>query len=68
MRVYPKLFVNDRTRQLMANPHVKTTPLQDLYISPIQYEPAEPMSVNERLALAKAQAITNDAMEAAGYR
>lgn len=50
---YPKLFVNDRTRQLMANPHVKTTPLQDLYISPIQYEPAEPISVSERLALGK---------------
>lgn len=52
---YPKLFVNDRTRQLMANPHVKTTPFQDLYISPIQYEPAEPLKVDERLALGKGE-------------
>ena len=34
---YPKFFLNDRTRQLMVNPHIKKTPLQDLYISPIQY-------------------------------
>ncbi|MCG8456948.1 MAG: cytochrome c biogenesis protein CcsA [Holophagales bacterium] len=52
---YPKLFVNDRTRQLMANPHVKVTPFQDLYISPIQYEPAEPMRIDERLVLGKGE-------------
>ncbi|RMH20618.1 MAG: hypothetical protein D6696_07760 [Acidobacteria bacterium] len=42
---YPKLFVNDRTRQLMAHPDVKTLPLMDLYISPIQYDPGEPPEV-----------------------
>ena len=36
---YPKLFINDRTRQLMANPDVKSFALRDIYISPIQYEP-----------------------------
>ncbi len=40
---YPKFFLNDRTRQLMVNPDIKTTPLQDLYISPIEYDPGQPV-------------------------
>jgi cytochrome c-type biogenesis protein CcmF len=39
---YPKLFMNDRTRQLMANPDVHNTLLKDLYISPIEYDPGQP--------------------------
>ncbi|MEM8964287.1 MAG: cytochrome c biogenesis protein CcsA, partial [Acidobacteriota bacterium] len=50
-KAYPKLFVNDRTRQLMANPDVRTTPLQDIYISPIQYDPGEPPTIEQRIAL-----------------
>ncbi|HTQ80034.1 MAG TPA: cytochrome c biogenesis protein CcsA, partial [Thermoanaerobaculia bacterium] len=45
---YPKLFMNDRTRQLMANPDVHNTVLKDLYISPIEFDPGQP-----RLELAK---------------
>ncbi|MEM6793383.1 MAG: cytochrome c biogenesis protein CcsA [Acidobacteriota bacterium] len=52
---YPKLFVNDRTRQLMANPHIQKTLLQDLYISPIQYEPAESVKVDGRIELSRGQ-------------
>ena len=51
---YPKLFVNDRTQQMMANPHVKTMPLQDLYISPLEYNPGEP---GGRITLAKDQSV-----------
>ncbi|HZF08930.1 MAG TPA: cytochrome c biogenesis protein CcsA [Thermoanaerobaculia bacterium] len=39
---YPKLFMNDRTRQLMANPDVHTTFMKDFYISPIDYDPGRP--------------------------
>ncbi|MEA2693649.1 MAG: cytochrome c-type biosis protein CcmF [Acidobacteriota bacterium] len=39
---YPRLFMNDRTRQLMANPDVHNTLLRDLYISPIEYDPGQP--------------------------
>ncbi|MCL4837926.1 MAG: cytochrome c biogenesis protein CcsA [Thermoanaerobaculia bacterium] len=39
---YPKLFVNDRSQQLMANPHIRSFPLLDLYISPLEYDPGEP--------------------------
>lgn len=48
---YPKMFVNQRTRQLMVNPDIKSTPLLDLYISPIQYEPAVGNTTEQRLDL-----------------
>jgi cytochrome c-type biogenesis protein CcmF len=46
--VYPKLFVNQRTKQVMANPDIRTTALQDLYVSPIDFDAGQP-----RLQLAK---------------
>jgi cytochrome c-type biogenesis protein CcmF len=46
--VYPKLFMNLRTKQVMANPDVRTTPFQDLYVSPIDFDPGQP-----KLQLAK---------------
>ncbi|MGH9361974.1 MAG: cytochrome c biogenesis protein CcsA, partial [Thermoanaerobaculia bacterium] len=47
---YPRLFLNDRTRQVMVNPHIKNLALQDLYISPIEFDPGQP-----RLELAKGE-------------
>ena len=55
---YPKLFVNDRTRQLMANPDVRSTALEDFYLSPIQYQPPEPRGVDSRVQLAKGETTT----------
>ena len=49
--VRPKLFVNDRTRQVMANPDIKVSPLQDFYVSPIDFDPGE-----LRLQLAQGEA------------
>ncbi len=46
--VYPKLFMNLRTKQVMANPDIRTTPFQDLYVSPIDFDPGQP-----KLQLAK---------------
>ena len=40
--VYPKLFINDRTRQVMANPDIRSTPFQDFYVSPIDFDPGQP--------------------------
>ena len=48
--VYPKMFMNDRTRQMMVNPDIKSSPFQDLYVSPIEFDPGQP-----RLQLAKGQ-------------
>ena len=51
---YPKLFLNDRTRQVMAHPDVRSLALQDLYISPIEFEPGEPGG-SRRIRLAKGE-------------
>ncbi len=40
-KAYPKMYVNPRTNQLMANPDVESTPLGDLYISPQSYDPGQ---------------------------
>ena len=58
---YPKFFLNDRTRQLMVNPDVKNTVLQDFYISPIQYEPGQQPGGNHRMQLARGEtAVAGD--------
>jgi cytochrome c-type biogenesis protein CcmF len=49
--VYPKIFMNERTRQMMINPDIKSSPFQDLYVSPIEFDPGQP-----RVQLAKGQA------------
>jgi cytochrome c-type biogenesis protein CcmF len=41
-KAYPKMYVNQRTNQLMANPDVDSSPLMDLYISPQSYDPGSP--------------------------
>ena len=48
--VYPKIFMNQRTRQMMINPDIKSSPFQDLYVSPIEFDPGQP-----RLQLTKGQ-------------
>jgi cytochrome c-type biogenesis protein CcmF len=52
---YPKLFRNDRTGQTMANPHVRSSPLADFYVSPLEYQPGEPAGGGELLALAQGE-------------
>ena len=55
---YPKLFLNDRTRQLMVNPHIETigARLADLYISPIEFDPGKPAGAFETVELKKGEA------------
>lgn len=38
-KAYPKIYMNARTNQMMANPDVRSTALMDLYISPQSYDP-----------------------------
>jgi len=52
---YPKLFLNDRTRQLMVNPHIKNTLMRDLYVSPIEYDPGQPAGGWRQVQLGKGQ-------------
>ncbi|HYU32498.1 MAG TPA: cytochrome c-type biogenesis CcmF C-terminal domain-containing protein, partial [Thermoanaerobaculia bacterium] len=39
--VRPRLFMNDRTRQVMVNPDIRSLPLQDFYVSPIELDAGE---------------------------
>jgi cytochrome c-type biogenesis protein CcmF len=48
--VYPKFFMNDRTQQLMVNPDIRHSMLQDFYVSPLEYDPGQP-----RLELARGE-------------
>jgi cytochrome c-type biogenesis protein CcmF len=54
---YPKLFVNDRTRQVMANPDIKTSALRDLYISPIDFDPGMPEGAPRTVQLAQGESV-----------
>jgi hypothetical protein len=47
---YPQILLNQRTRQLMVHPHVRTLPLEDLYISPIEFDPGTPTNAPRRIA------------------
>ena len=57
--VYPKMFINARTRQLMVNPDIHKKPWMDLYVSPIEYDPGKTQNVQ----LAKGQSSTVEGLE-----
>jgi cytochrome c-type biogenesis protein CcmF len=58
-KAYPKMYVNERTNQMMANPDVRSTPLMDLYVSPQSYDPGSPGRIEgTRLALKKGDSKT----------
>jgi cytochrome c-type biogenesis protein CcmF len=50
---YPRLFMNDRTRQLMVHPHIHKLALMDLYVSPIEFDPGEPGGSTRTVELRK---------------
>jgi len=54
---YPKLFMNDRTRQLMVNPYIRSLTLQDVYFSPIEYDPGQAAGGGQTAELAKGQSM-----------
>ena len=47
-KAYPKMYLNQRTQQMMANPDVRSTPLMDLYVSPQSYDPGSPRTSRAR--------------------
>ncbi len=60
---YPKMFLNERTRQLMVNPHIRSFPLRDLYISPIEFDPGRRAGEPERVQLAKGETLERGGIE-----
>ena len=50
-KAYPKLYMNEKSGQLMANPDVRKSFLLDLYISPQSYEPGAPARMEGTVAV-----------------
>lgn len=50
-KAYPKLYQNEKSGQLMANPDVRKSFLLDLYISPQSYEPGAPARMEGTVAV-----------------
>ncbi len=50
---YPKMYVNARTNQLMANPAIRKTPVRDFYIAPQEYDPGQPERIGRDIRLLK---------------
>ncbi len=61
---YPKMYVNSRTGQLMANPSIRSSAVADFYIAPQQYDPGRPEMVGRDLRLTKG---TTTNIEGAGF-
>ena len=52
-KAYPKMYMNERTNQMMANPDVRSTTLLDLYVSPQSYDPGTPARAEGQLLTMK---------------
>jgi cytochrome c-type biogenesis protein CcmF len=62
--LYPKMYVNTRTNQLMANPAIKNSALFDFYVAPQSYDPGQPEQVGRDVRLTKG---TTTAIDGTGF-
>jgi cytochrome c-type biogenesis protein CcmF len=63
-KAYPKMYLNQRTQQMMANPDVRSTPLMDLYVSPQSYDPGQPAHVEgSTITLKKGESKSADGVK-----
>jgi hypothetical protein len=51
----PRMWVNQKSNQLVANPDIKSFLTTDLYMAPVEYQPAERSPVSGQLMLTKGQ-------------
>ena len=61
---YPKMYVNSRTNQLMANPAIRNGVIGDFYMSPQSYDPGQPEQVGREVRLTKG---TTQPIEGIGF-
>jgi hypothetical protein len=54
----PRMWVNEKSNQLVANPDIKSFLTNDLYVAPVEFEPGSEAPVSGRLVLAKDQPAT----------
>jgi cytochrome c-type biogenesis protein CcmF len=51
----PKMWVNQKSNQLIANPDIKSFLTSDLYLAPVEFNPAQEPPPSARLMLAKGE-------------
>jgi cytochrome c-type biogenesis protein CcmF len=51
----PRMWVNQKTNQLIANPDIKAFITKDLYLAPVEFEPGQDAPASGRMVLAKDQ-------------
>ncbi len=62
-KAYPKMYMNEKTQQLMANPDVRSSALMDLYLSPQSYDPGAPARMEGTvLTIKKGESKTVDGL------
>ena len=49
----PRMWVNEKTNQLIANPDIKAFLTTDLYVAPVEFEPGKDAPVSSRMTLTK---------------
>lgn len=54
----PLMWVNPKSNQLVANPDIRVSFLEDLYIAPVEYQPGDPSPASGRMVLTKDQPVT----------
>ena len=50
---YPKMYINSRTGQMMANPAIRHSAVADFYMSPQAYDPGQPERIGQEVRLTK---------------
>jgi hypothetical protein len=61
---YPKMYVNSRTGQLMANPAIRNSVVSDFYVAPQSYDPGTPEQLGREVRLVKG---TTTNIDGVGY-
>ncbi len=54
----PLMWINEKSNQLVANPAVHSTLISDLYLAPVEYQPADPSPPSGRMVLTKGEPAT----------
>ncbi len=54
----PRMWVNQKTNQLIANPDIKAFFTKDLYVAPVEFDPGKDAPVSGRMVLAKDQPVS----------
>jgi cytochrome c-type biogenesis protein CcmF len=61
---YPKMYVNSRTGQMMANPAIRHSAALDFYMAPQSYDPGQPEQIGRAVRLLKG---TTQSIEGVGF-